>query len=235
MGEVFNDDSILDMVLGALADECLRIKFTAEADDDFTLYRAVIRMRNMYANRAMRNRPSRKAKGRESTMKVKSTTLALLTCSHCKSQAIYSKIASSARERCRKKPSPKTSQICFGVACITQIATIITTVRPKNGTTTIPVALVPVNTMSGIVTTTALTPTPPHLQISHTYDSFGPDDTCSIRYCSCDYSSYFYVLRDSSPSIFTSGRYRSLFHRCTSDQRRHIARQIYHDGGQRSF
>ena len=37
MGEVFNDDSILDIVLEGLTDEYLQIKYSAEADDDFTL------------------------------------------------------------------------------------------------------------------------------------------------------------------------------------------------------
>ena len=46
----------------------LQIKYSAEADDDITLHRAVITMRNMYANRAMRNGPLRKAKGRKSAM-----------------------------------------------------------------------------------------------------------------------------------------------------------------------
>ena len=73
MGEVFNDDSILDIVLEGLSDEYLQIKYSAEADDDFTFDRAVITMRNMYANRAMRNGPLRKAKGRESAMVVTST------------------------------------------------------------------------------------------------------------------------------------------------------------------
>ena len=81
MGEVFNDDSI---VLEGLTDEHLQIKYSAEADDDFTLDRAVITMRNMYANRAMQNGPLRKAKGRESAMVVTSTLSAVVTCSHCK-------------------------------------------------------------------------------------------------------------------------------------------------------
>ena len=84
MGEVFNDDSILDIVLEGLTDEYLQIKYSAEADDNFTLDRAVITMRNMYANRAMRNGPLRKAKGRESAMAVTSTPSAVVTCSHCK-------------------------------------------------------------------------------------------------------------------------------------------------------
>ena len=84
MGEVFNDDSILDIVLEKLTDEYLKIKCSAEADDDFTLDRAVITMRNIYANRAMRNGPLRKAKGRESAMVVTSTPSAVVTCSRCK-------------------------------------------------------------------------------------------------------------------------------------------------------
>ena len=52
-GEVFNDDGLLDIVLEGLTDEYLQIKYSAEADDDFTLDRAVITMRNMYAKRAI--------------------------------------------------------------------------------------------------------------------------------------------------------------------------------------
>ena len=84
MGEVFNDDSILDIVLEGLTDEFLQIKYIAEADDDLTLDRAVITMRNLYANRAMQNGPLRKVKGRESAMVVTSTPSAVVTCSHCK-------------------------------------------------------------------------------------------------------------------------------------------------------
>ena len=83
MGEVFNDDSILDIVLEGLTRGYLQKKYSAEADDDFTLDRAVITMRNMYANRAMRNRPLRKAEGRDSAMVVTSTPSAVMTCSHC--------------------------------------------------------------------------------------------------------------------------------------------------------
>ena len=84
MGEVFNDDSILDIVLEGLTDEYLQIKYSAEADNDFTLDRAVITRRNMYANRAMRNGSLRKAKGRKSAMVVTSTPSAVVTCSHRK-------------------------------------------------------------------------------------------------------------------------------------------------------
>ena len=84
MQEVFNDDSILDIVLEGLTDEYLQIKYSAEADDDFALDRAVNTMRNMYATRAMRNGPLRKAKGRESAMVVTSTPSAVVTCSLCK-------------------------------------------------------------------------------------------------------------------------------------------------------
>ena len=59
MGEIFNDDSTLDIVLEGLTDEYLQIKYSAEANDDLTLDRAVITMRNMYENRAMRNGPLR--------------------------------------------------------------------------------------------------------------------------------------------------------------------------------
>ena len=49
MGEVFNDDSILNIGLKELTDEYLQMKYSAEAGDDFTLDRAVITMRRMYA------------------------------------------------------------------------------------------------------------------------------------------------------------------------------------------
>ena len=85
MGEVIDDDSILDFVLEGLSDDCVQIKYSAEADNDFSLDKAVITMRNMYANRVTRNGPSRKAKGRESAMATTSTSsAALLTCSYCK-------------------------------------------------------------------------------------------------------------------------------------------------------
>ena len=84
VGEVSNDDSILDIVLEGLTDEYLQIKYSAEADDDCTLDRAVITMRNMYANRAMRIGPLQKPKGRESAMVVTSTPSAVVTSSHCK-------------------------------------------------------------------------------------------------------------------------------------------------------
>ena len=87
MGEVFNDDSVLDIVLERLTDEYLQVEYSVEADDDFTLDRAVISMRNMYANRVMRNGPSRNAKGRESAMVVTSPPLAVVTCSHCQKTA----------------------------------------------------------------------------------------------------------------------------------------------------
>ena len=84
MGEIFNDDSILGIVMEGHTDEYLQIKHSAEADDDFTLDRTVITMRNMYANRAMRNGHFQKAKGRESAMVVTVTPSAVVTCSHCK-------------------------------------------------------------------------------------------------------------------------------------------------------
>ena len=81
MGYVFNDGSI---VLEGLTDEYLQINYGAKADDYFTLGRAVITMRSMYAYRAMRNGPSRKAKGRDPAMVVTSTPSAVVACSHCK-------------------------------------------------------------------------------------------------------------------------------------------------------
>ena len=51
MGEVINDDSLLDIVLEGLRDDYLQIKYNAEADDSFTLDKAIYTMRNMHANR----------------------------------------------------------------------------------------------------------------------------------------------------------------------------------------
>ena len=42
MGEVFNDDSILDTVLEGLTDDYVQIKYSAGADDDFSLDHAGI-------------------------------------------------------------------------------------------------------------------------------------------------------------------------------------------------
>ena len=53
MRKVFNDDSILDIVLEGLTDEYLQIKYSAEADNDFTFHQAVITMSSMHANRVM--------------------------------------------------------------------------------------------------------------------------------------------------------------------------------------
>ena len=83
MGEVFTDNNILDIVLQGLTDERFQMKYSVKVEDDFTLDRVVITMRNMYANRSMRNGPSRKAKGRESAMVVlTSTPPAVVACSH---------------------------------------------------------------------------------------------------------------------------------------------------------
>ena len=108
MGEVFNDDSILDRVLKGLTDEYLQIKYSAEAEDDFTLDRAVITMRNMYANRAMRNGPSREAKGPESAMEVKSTPSAVVTCSYCKNTGHRFENGFKRKKTISGNPSPPT-------------------------------------------------------------------------------------------------------------------------------
>ena len=68
MEEVFNDDSILNIVLERLTDEYPQIQFSTEADDDFTLDRHVTTMRNVYPTIAMQNRPLQTAKRRESAM-----------------------------------------------------------------------------------------------------------------------------------------------------------------------
>ena len=73
---------MLDIVLEGLTDEYLQKKYSADTNDDFTRDRAVLTTRNMYANRATRNGPSRNAKGRESDMVVTSTPSAVMTCSH---------------------------------------------------------------------------------------------------------------------------------------------------------
>ena len=136
MGEVFNDDSIRDIVLEGFTDEYVQIKYISKANNYFTLDRAVITMRNMYANRAMRNGPSRNAKGREFGMVVTSTPSAVVICSHCEKQAIDSKVALNARERCRGKKLPQQLERNRGVACIIPIATTKATAGLKFGTTT---------------------------------------------------------------------------------------------------
>ena len=68
MGEVIKDDSLLDIVLEGLTDDYYRIKYNAEADDSFTLAKAVHAMRNMHASRIAKHGPSRKQSGRESAM-----------------------------------------------------------------------------------------------------------------------------------------------------------------------
>ena len=41
MGEVINDDSLPDIVLEGLTDDYLQIKYNTEADDSFTLDKAI--------------------------------------------------------------------------------------------------------------------------------------------------------------------------------------------------
>ena len=84
MGEVSNDDRISDVVLEGLTDDYVQIKYSAEAENDFSLEQAVITMRNMYAKRVMRNGPWRKAKGLESVMVTTSTPSAAVICSNWK-------------------------------------------------------------------------------------------------------------------------------------------------------
>ena len=82
-------------------------QYSAEADDDFTLDRAVITMRNMYESRAMRNGPLRKTKGRESAMVVTSTPSAVVTCSHCKKPGHrFQKCFKRKEKMSGKKPPP---------------------------------------------------------------------------------------------------------------------------------
>ena len=59
MGEVINDDSLLDIVLEGLTDDYLQIKYNAEADDSFTLDKTLYTMRNVHANRILRSNKTR--------------------------------------------------------------------------------------------------------------------------------------------------------------------------------
>ena len=68
MGEVINDDSLLDIVLEGLTGDYLQLKYNAEADDSFTLDKAIYTIRNMHANGIAEHGPSRKQKGRQSAM-----------------------------------------------------------------------------------------------------------------------------------------------------------------------
>ena len=165
MGEVFNDDSILDRVLEGLTEEYLQIKYSAGADDHFTLDRAVITMRIMYANKAMRNGPSRNAKGREFGMVVTSTPSTIVTCSLFKKPGRRFQNCFKRKGTMPGKNFPQHLEKYCVVACIIPIATITATVGLKSETTTKTVALVPVNKMAGIVTTAVLTPIPQKLHI----------------------------------------------------------------------
>ena len=57
MGEVTNDDSLLDIVLEGLSDDDLQIMCNAEAYDSFTLGKAIYPMHNMHSNRIAKHRP----------------------------------------------------------------------------------------------------------------------------------------------------------------------------------
>ena len=85
-----------------------QIKYSAEADDDMTLHRAVITMRNMYAIRAMRKGPLRKAKERKSAMVVTSTPSAVVTCSHCKTSSRRFEICSKHKGTISGGKTPRT-------------------------------------------------------------------------------------------------------------------------------
>ena len=79
MVEVIIEDTLLDIVLEGLPNEYTDIKHSAEVDEDFSLKKAVITMRNMYANGVLRNGPSRKSKRRESAVASTTTSWAVLT------------------------------------------------------------------------------------------------------------------------------------------------------------
>ena len=135
MGEVFNNDSIQDVVLDGLSEKYLQKKYSADADDDLTLDRAVITMRNMYANRAMRHRPSRKTKGRESDMVVTSAPSAVVTGSHCENPGhIFQNCFKCKGTMSGKKP-PQHHEKRRGVDSIIPTATIISTVGLNSGAT----------------------------------------------------------------------------------------------------
>lgn len=51
MGEIIKEDTLLDIGLKGLSDECAHIRYSAEADDDISLNHAVGTIRNTYANR----------------------------------------------------------------------------------------------------------------------------------------------------------------------------------------
>ena len=115
MGEVFNDDSILDIVVEELTDEYLHMKYSAEADDDFTLDRAGMTMRNVYANRAMLNGPLQNTKGRESAMVVTSTPSAVLIFSHSKNSGDRLQNCFNRKGKMSGKqppPTPRTNSWC---------------------------------------------------------------------------------------------------------------------------
>ena len=61
-------------------------------------------------------------------------------------------------------PEEHNGKVPFPFCNCTLFTHSLATVDLKSGTTTKPVALVPVNKMSGIITTAALTPAPPQLQ-----------------------------------------------------------------------
>ena len=65
-------------------------------------------MRNNYTNRAMQNRPSRKAKGRESAMVVTSTPSAVVICSHWKNPGHRLKNCFKRKGTISGKKSPRT-------------------------------------------------------------------------------------------------------------------------------
>ena len=72
-------------------------------------------MRNVYANKAMRNGPLRKAKGRESAMAVTSIPSAVVTCSHCKKPGHRFQNCFKRKGKMSGKkppPTPRTSSWC---------------------------------------------------------------------------------------------------------------------------
>ena len=164
-GEVFNNDSKLDIVLVGLSHEHLQLKYSAEADDDFTLDRAVITTRNMDANTAMQNGPMRKAKGRESAIVVPSAPSAVGICLHCEKTG-------HRLENCFKRKGTMSGKTPPTAPRISSWCSLHNTDRHDNSDCRSqkwddnkqPVVLVPSNKMASTITTAAITPTPPQLR-----------------------------------------------------------------------
>ena len=171
-------------------------------------------------------------------MVVTSTPSAVVTCSHCKKPGHRFQNCFKRKGKMSGKkppPSPRKNSWCSlhntdrhdNGDCRSQMRDDKITRRPRPGQQN--------GRHSNNRSSHANTATTPG-NFNNANGSLRPRDTCSIHYyCGCDYSSYFYVLRDSFLSILTSSWIRVFFHRRTSDQDRRAARRLLHDCGQRSF